>query len=107
VPFTAAKAVGVPPPEKLVQRGVKLTQYQRQRDGTYLYGTYLWAEPTMGINRPGGSLGRSQACHLALRLWGDEAVTDAVLKEWLGPAVARQRRAGPGRQKPGPPASGL
>ena len=29
--------------------------------------------PRMDINRPGGSLGRSQACNLALRLYGDEA----------------------------------
>ena len=102
VAFHDAKAVGVPPPEKLVRRGVKMTQYQRQRDGTYLYGTYLWARPTMGINQPGGSLGRSQACHLALRLWGDEAVTDAVLKEWLDRLVTRNGWLSLGRKKPIP-----
>jgi hypothetical protein len=102
VAFHDARAVGVPPPEKLVKRGVKMTQYQRQRDGTYLYGTYLWARPTMGINRPGGSLGRSQACHLALRLWGDEAVTDAVLKEWLDRLVTRNGWLSLGRKKPIP-----
>ncbi|HEY1378467.1 MAG TPA: hypothetical protein VGF55_16835, partial [Gemmataceae bacterium] len=89
VAFHDAKAVGVPPPEKLLARGIKMTQYQRQKDGTYLYGTYLWARPTMGINQPGGSLGRSQACHLALRLWGDEKVTDAVIKHWLDRLVSR------------------
>jgi hypothetical protein len=102
VAFHDAKALGVPPPEKLVKRGVQMTQYQRQRDGTYLYGTYLWAMPTMGINRPGGSLGRSQACHLALRLWGDEAVTDAVLKEWLDRLVTRNGWLSMGRKKPIP-----
>jgi hypothetical protein len=102
VAFHEAKAVGVAPPEKLVKRGIKMTQFQRQRDGTFLYGTYLWAMPTMGINRPGGSLGRSQACHLALRLWGDEAVTDAVLKEWLDRLVTRNGWLSMGRKKPIP-----
>jgi hypothetical protein len=92
----------VPPPEKLVGRGVKMTQYQRQSDGTYLYGTYLWARPTMSINQPGGSLGRSQACNLALRLWGDEKITDAVLKEWLDRLVSRNGWLSLGRKKPIP-----
>ena len=35
--------------------------------------------PMLPVNRPAGSLGRSQACNLALRLWGDTAITDDVL----------------------------
>jgi hypothetical protein len=56
----------------------------------------------MSINQPGGSLGRSQACHLALRLWGDKAVTDAVLKEWLDRLVTRNGWLSMGRKKPIP-----
>jgi len=56
----------------------------------------------MGINRPGGSLGRSQACNLALRLWGDEKITDAVMKEWLDRLVARNGWLSLGRKKPIP-----
>ena len=37
----------------------------------------------MPVNQPGGSLGRSQACNVALRLWGDAAVTDAVIQQCL------------------------
>src|SRR5581483_11312950 len=69
--FYEAKQIGVPPPEKVTRRAIESTKQQRKPDFSYLYGTYLWQVPVMGINRPGGSLGRSQACNVALRLWGD------------------------------------
>ena len=56
----------------------------------------------MGINRPGGSLGRSQACNLALRLWGDSAVTDAVLRQWLDRLITRNGWLDMGRKRPIP-----
>ena len=56
----------------------------------------------MPINRPGGSLGRSQACNLAMRLWGDQQVTDAVLKTWLDRLFARNLWLDIGRKRPIP-----
>jgi hypothetical protein len=56
----------------------------------------------MGINRPGGSLGRSQACNLALRLWGDTEITDNVLKAWLYRLYLRNGWLGIGRKRPIP-----
>ena len=56
----------------------------------------------MGINRPGGSLGRSQACNLALRLWGDAKVTDQVLKDWLDRLITRNGWLDIGRKRPIP-----
>jgi hypothetical protein len=102
VALAEAKEIGISPPEKILKRAIKMTQYQRQSDGTYLYGTYLWSRPTMGINRPGGSLGRSQACNLALRLWGDEKVTDTDLKSWLDRLVSHNGWLSMGRKKPIP-----
>jgi hypothetical protein len=102
VAFAEARAIGVPPPDKILKRAIKMTQFQRQADGTYLYGTYLWARPTMPINQPGGSLGRSQACNLALRLWGDEKITDADLKTWLDRLMSRNGWLSMGRKKPIP-----
>lgn len=102
VAFAEAKAIGVPPPEKLLQRGIKMTQLQRQSDGTYLYGTYLRNNPTMPINLPGGSLGRSQACNLALRLWGDEKITDAEFTVWLDRLIVRNGWLSMGRKRPIP-----
>jgi hypothetical protein len=102
VAFAEAKEIGLTPPEKVLKRAIKMTQYQRQSDGTYLYGTYLWSRPTMGINRPGGSLGRSQACNLALRLWGDEQITDSEIKKWLDLLIDRNGWLSMGRKKPIP-----
>ncbi len=102
VAFHEAKEIGVPPPEKLVRRGVEGIIQQRNPDFSYLYGLYLRYRPSMLINRPGGSLGRSQACNVALRMWGDAAVTDAVLKEWLDRLIVRNGWLDMGRKRPIP-----
>jgi hypothetical protein len=47
-------------------------------------------------------LGRSQACNLALRLWGDERVTDEVLSTWLNRLFARNGWLSIGRKRPIP-----
>jgi hypothetical protein len=54
------------------------------------------------INRPGGSLGRSQVCNLALRLYGDQRVTDDVIKTWLDRLIARNGWLSIGRKRPIP-----
>lgn len=93
-----ARGIGVEPPSKLLKRGIKMTQWQRQPDGTYLYGTYLKNRPTMGINRPPGSLGRSVACNCALRLWDDKVITDAVLAEWMDRLIVKNGWLSVGRK---------
>jgi hypothetical protein len=102
VAFHEAKEIGVSPPEKLVRRGVEGIIQQRNPDFSYLYGLYLRYTPVMGINRPGGSLGRSQACNVALRLWGDRKTTDAVLTDWLDRLIVRNGWLDMGRKRPIP-----
>jgi hypothetical protein len=102
VAFHDAQAIGVGPPEKLVRRAVQATEAQMLPDFSYLYGSYLRWQPRRAVNRPGGSLGRSQACNLALRLWGDERVTDAVLEEWLDRLIVRNGWLELGRKRPIP-----
>jgi hypothetical protein len=97
-----AKKIGVAPPEKLVSRAVAATLRQRKPDFSYLYGEYLKMRPMLGINRPGGSLGRSQACNLALRLWGDRKVDDAILTTWLQRFFDRHLWLDIGRKRPIP-----
>jgi hypothetical protein len=84
-----AKALGIEFPEKLTQAAVASLQRGRLPDFSYLYGDYLRLRPRMDINRPAASLGRSQACNLALRLGGDARVTDEVLMTWLNRLYAR------------------
>ncbi len=97
-----AKGIGVPVPDDLVKGAVESIQRQRNPDFSYLYGEYLKYTPVMPINRAGGSLGRSQACNLALRLWGDKKVTDAVMKAWLDRLFARNGWLDMARERPIP-----
>jgi hypothetical protein len=97
-----AKQVGVEPPPKLVRRALDALKRQLKPDFSYLYSEDLKWQPMLAINRPGGSLGRSQACNLALRLWGDKRVTDAVLKAWLDRLIVRNGWLDMGRKRPIP-----
>ncbi len=97
-----AAAVGVEIPDKLIDKAVASIERQRNPDFSYAYGEYLRMMPRLGINRPAGSLGRSQACNIALRLYGDRRVTDEVLKTWLNRLYARNGWLGLGRKKPIP-----
>ncbi len=102
VAFHEAKLAGIEPPNKLVTRALAALKRQHLPDGSFLYGEYLKNTPRRGINRPGGSLGRSQAGNTALRLWGDKKITDQVLIDWLDRLYARNDWLGIGRKRPRP-----
>ena len=102
VAFHEAKMAGLEPPKKLVTRALAALKRQHLPDGSFLYGEYLKMRPRAGINRPGGSLGRSQAGNIALRLWGDKRITDKVLVDWLDRLYARNDWLGIGRKRPRP-----
>jgi hypothetical protein len=97
-----AKPTGVEIPADLVRRAGAALQRQRKEDNTYLYSENHKWQPMRLINRPAGSLGRSQACNLALRLWGDKTVTETVLAGWLDRLVARNEWLSFGRKRPVP-----
>lgn len=97
-----AQNIGVYPPRKIVTRAVHATKKQQKKDHSYLYGDYMKYSPMYDINRPGGSLGRSQSCNLALRYFGDDTVTDGVLKAWLDRIIVRNDWLGMGRKRPKP-----
>ncbi len=97
-----AEKAGFEVPADLRQRAFDSIQRQRKPDHSYIYGEYLKMRPMMDVNRPGGSLGRSQACNLALRRWGDATITDKVLLEWLDRLIARNGWLSIGRKRPVP-----
>ena len=102
VAFDAARKAGFDVPGRLVGRGMASIRRQRKPDFSYCYGEYLKYMPMYSINRPGGSLGRSQACNLAMRLWGDKLVTDEVVTTWLERLFARNMWLDLGRKRPIP-----
>jgi hypothetical protein len=100
--FHGAKQEGFEIPERLVKRAVESIHRQRKPDFSYCYGEYLKYVPMHVVNRPAGSLGRSQVCNLALRLWGDAAITDEVLRTWLDRLFARNLWLDLARKRPVP-----
>ena len=102
VALREAEDAGVEVPERIVNRGMESILRQRKPDYTYLYGEYLQTMPMRGINRPSGSLGRSQACNIAMRHWGDQTVTDEMLTAWLDRLFARNGWLSMGRKRPVP-----
>jgi hypothetical protein len=102
VAFHEAKSIGLPPDDKILHRAIDSILRQRKKDFSYLYGEYLKWVPVHPINRPGGSLGRSQVCNLALRLWGDQRITDDVLRTWLDRLFSRNLWLDMGRKRPIP-----
>ena len=97
-----AEQIGVEVDDVMIKRAVDSIQRQRYNNNTYAYGEYLKNRPLYPINRAGGSLGRSQACNLALRVWGDDTVTDEVLVEWLERLRDRNGWLDIGRKRPVP-----
>ena len=102
VALKAAQEIGINVPERLTKRAFDATKRQQKPDFSYAYGEYLKMRPMRGINLPGGSLGRSQACNIALRMWGDEKITDKVMDTWLDRLWARNGWLSIGRKRPIP-----
>jgi hypothetical protein len=102
VAFKEAKDAGEEPPQKLIDRGMASILRQRRPDYTYCYGEYLKYAGAHPVNQPGGSLGRSQACNLAMRIWGDKTVSDEIVTNWLDRLFARNGWLDIGRKRPVP-----
>jgi hypothetical protein len=97
-----AKQIGIELPEKMVKKALAATERQRKPDCSYYYGEYLKSHPMAGINRPGGSVGRSQACNLALYLWKQKPINQAVMAAWLDRLFTRGGWLDIGRKRPVP-----
>jgi|TARA_B110000037_G_scaffold223066_1_gene301706 hypothetical protein len=88
--------------EKVV--GTSLNSIKRQQfpDKSYAYSHNHIMRPRAGINRPAGSLARSQACNAALRALGREGITDEVIIEWADRFLAREGWLSIARKRPKP-----
>ncbi len=102
VALDESRRAGIDVPDRLIDRATASICRQRKPDFSYCYSESLKYRPMHPINRPGGSLGRSQVCNLAMRLWDDELVTDAVMKTWLDRLFARNLWLDIGRKRPVP-----
>jgi len=98
----ARTAMGVKLNDKLVQHSITGINWQRNPDFSYNYSFNHRYRPRLEINRPAGSLARSQACNAALRVFGEKAITDEVLTTWSDRFIAREGFLSNGRKRPVP-----
>ncbi len=84
-----ARGAGFAVPDRVVDAAVESIRHQRRPDFAYAYSYEAARAPMWGINQPPGSLARSQVCNAATRVWGDKAVTMAVIRTWLDRFLAR------------------
>lgn len=86
----------------IVSAALDSIRRQRTPDFSYTYSHGHRFHPRKPINRPAGSLARSQACNAALRVFGDAAVTDRVLETWAKRFLDREGWLSIGRKRPIP-----
>jgi hypothetical protein len=97
-----AQDAGIEIPEPLRRLAVRVVEKCRTPENTYLY-SLDWRYYPMGlINRPAGSLGRTQACNDALYEWGSKDVGMEDLVGGLERLFKEQRWLECGRKRPYP-----
>ena len=105
VALKRAKDIGIEIDKKTLDKAIRATQMMRKPDSSYLYTARIPGDmrgAAREINRPAGSLGRSQACNIALRFWDDKKITDDVIRVWLNRLISRHGWLDMGRKKPIP-----
>lgn len=100
--YDAMQVLDVKMPASRQKQAVASILYQRTPDFSYVYARGHKFHPRNPINRPGGSLGRTQACNYAVRIFGDMKVTDEVVVQWLDRLVKRNGWLDIGRKRPVP-----
>lgn len=98
----ARDEMGVVLDERIVQASLASIERQRLPDFSYVYSHDHIRRPRIPINRPAGSLARSQACNAALRAFGSDKVSDQVIAEWAYRFIEREGFLSIGRKRPVP-----
>ncbi|MGC6460075.1 MAG: prenyltransferase/squalene oxidase repeat-containing protein [Akkermansiaceae bacterium] len=98
----AEENLGIAPPTKEIERALASIRKQRTPDWSFVYSFDHRYRPRYGINRPAGSLGRSQVCLAALRRFGDEQVNDSLISHWIHRLCLREGWFDIGRKRPVP-----
>ncbi len=98
----ASKTMDIKLPETLMKRSLASLRSMRTPDFSYVYARGHIYYPRNPINRPAGSLGRSQVCNAASHALGDKDVTTAVFRTWLQRLFDRNGWLDMGRKRPIP-----
>lgn len=98
----ARDAMGLRLDDRIVKHSLTSIEMQRTPDFAYTYSFPHRMHPRGDINRPAGSLARSQACNACLRVFGDKAVSDEVILQWADRFLDREGFLSNGRKRPVP-----
>jgi hypothetical protein len=98
----ARDAMGIKLDDKVVRSSLDSMRRQRTPDFAYTYSHPHRYSPRSDINRPAGSLARSQACNAAMRVFGDDTVTDEIIETWATRFFDREGWLDIGRKRPVP-----
>lgn len=105
VALARARELGFECDNEMLEKALRATKMMRKPDGCFLYTARIKTDmkgAAREINRPSGSLGRSQAGNIALRLWDYDKITDDVIHVWLDRLISRHGWLDMGRKKPIP-----
>ena len=98
----ARDVMGIKLDDRIVKASLASVERQRTPDFSYVYSHNHIYRPRIPINRPAGSLARSQACNATLRAFGEDKVTDKVIDEWADRFIEREGFLSIGRKRPVP-----
>lgn len=98
----ARREMAVKLSEPICKRALESIRIQRAPDFSYNYSFRHRMRPRLDINRPAGSLARSQVCNACLRVYGDAAVSDEVIHTWAKRFLDREGFLSIARKRPVP-----
>lgn len=97
-----ARKDGIAVPEPLIKRALARLKDMKNPDGSFLYGSDFRYHPRHLANRDKGSLGRTQSCYYALKLWNEGQVGEPEIREGLERLFREHRFIEIGRKRPMP-----
>lgn len=98
----ARDIMGITLDDRIVKASLASIERQRTPDFSYVYSHSHIYRPRSPINRPAGSLARSQSCNATLRAFGETKVTDEVINTWADRFIEREGFLSIGRKRPVP-----
>ncbi len=100
--YEGREKLGLTLNDKVVSTSLDSIKRQQFPDNSYAYSHNHIMRPRADINRPAGSLARSQSCNAALRVFGRDGITDEVIIEWADRFLAREGWLSIARKRPKP-----
>lgn len=100
--YEGQEKLGLTLNDKVVSTSLDSIKRQQFPDKTYAYSHNHIMRPRADINRPAGSLARSQSCNAALRVFGRDGITDEVIIEWADRFLEREGWLSIARKRPKP-----